>query len=230
MDWQGFAVQMASVARTLLAQPTVDATLKQITESAHDLVGGCDAAGILLLENKRARTLAPTEARVVECDRLQAQLGEGPCFDAARRTDGERVYRIRDLGEEPRWPHFVPQAHRLGIGSMMGFLLYTDDEDYGALNFYSRRPGAFTDVGEAAGWLLASHAAVALASARTHAQMEQAITTRHHIGEAMGILMARHHVTEDQAFDVLRRYSQKKNIKLREVARLVCDTGSLGQP
>ncbi|WP_394425627.1 GAF and ANTAR domain-containing protein [Streptomyces sp. SGAir0957] len=173
----------------------------QITESAHDLVGGCDAAGILLLENNQARTLAPTEHRVVEYDRLQAQLGEGPCFDAARRTDDERVYRIRDLGDEPRWPHFVPPAHRLGIGSMMGFPLFTDDEDYGALNFYSRRPGAFTDVGEAAAWLLASHAAVALASARTHAQMEQAITTRHHIGEAMGILMARPYVTEDQAFD-----------------------------
>lgn len=28
---------------------------------------------------------------------------------------------------------------------MMGFLLFTDDEDLGALNLYSRRPGAFTE-------------------------------------------------------------------------------------
>lgn len=110
---------------------------------------------------------------------------------------------------------------------MMGFLLFTEDEDLGALNLYSHKPGAFTDASEVAGWLLASHAAVAFSSARTHAQMEQAVATRHLIGQAMGILMGSHHLTEEQAFDVLRRYSQENNIKLREVARLVCERGSL---
>jgi hypothetical protein len=109
----------------------------------------------------------------------------------------------------------------------MGFLLFTDEEDLGALNFYSRRPGAFGEAGELAGWLLASHAAVAFSSARTHAQMEQAVATRHAIGEAMGILMGSHHLSEEQAFDVLRRYSQENNVKLREVARLVCAKGGL---
>jgi hypothetical protein len=57
-------------------------------------------------------------------------------------------------------------------------------------------------------WLLASHEAVALSSVRTHVQMEQAVATRHQIGEAMGILMSSHRLTDDQAFDVLRRYSR----------------------
>ncbi|MFD6921081.1 ANTAR domain-containing protein [Streptomyces sp. NPDC059944] len=61
-------------------------------------------------------------------------------------------------------------------------------------------------------------------------QKEEAITTRHQIGEAMGILSACHHLTEDQAFDVLRRYSQHTNVKLREAARLVCESGTLPQP
>jgi AmiR/NasT family two-component response regulator len=76
-----------------------------------------------------------------------------------------------------------------------------------------------------AGWLLASHAAVAFSGARSHAQMQQAVASRHTIGEAMGILMGSHDVTEEQAFDVLRRYSQENNIKLREVAGQVCDKG-----
>lgn len=109
----------------------------------------------------------------------------------------------------------------------MGFLLFTEGEELGALNFYSREPGAFTEGSELAGWLLASHAAIAFSSARTHAQMENAVATREVIGEAMGILMGRHHITEEQAFDVLRRYSQENNIKLREVARLVCEEGTL---
>ncbi|MER5198389.1 GAF and ANTAR domain-containing protein [Streptomyces sp. NPDC002755] len=219
---------MASMARDLLAQNSVDATLERITASATELVEGCDAAGILVLHDAKVETLAPTDELVVDSDRLQERLGEGPCFDAAHSARGERVFRIADLtGERQRWPAYAPRAHALGVGSVMGFLLFTEDEDLGALNFYSRKPGAFSEASETAGWLLASHAAVAFSSARTHAQMERAVATRHAIGEAMGILMGRHHLTEDQAFDVLRRYSQENNIKLREVARKVCEGGGL---
>jgi transcriptional regulator with GAF, ATPase, and Fis domain len=219
---------MASMARDLLAQDSVEATLGQITRAAVELVSGCDAAGILLLHGRTVESLAPTHDLVVESDRLQERLGEGPCFDAARTGTGDRVYRIGDLTtERSRWPAYATKAGGLGIGSMMGFLLYTEDEDLGALNLYSHRPGSFSEDSETAGWLLASHAAVAFSSARSHAQLEQAIATRHVIGEAMGILMGSHRLTEEQAFDVLRRFSQEHNIKLREVARQVCEHGGL---
>ena len=86
MDWQQFAEQMASMARDLLAQPSVDATLKRITGSAYDLVEGCDAAGILILHGRQAQTLAPTEDRAVECDQLQGRLGEGASMPRATRS------------------------------------------------------------------------------------------------------------------------------------------------
>ncbi|MDN3029055.1 GAF and ANTAR domain-containing protein [Streptomyces sp. S.PB5] len=228
MDWARFAQQMASMARDLLAQDSVDATMERITASATELVEGCDAAGILVLHGTEVESLAPTDPFVTESDELQQRMGEGPCFDAARSSQGDRVFRIADLTtEHQRWPAYAPRAHQLGVGSMMGFLLFTDDEDLGALNFYSRKPGAFTPDSETAGWLLASHAAVAFSAARTHAQMEQAVTTRHAIGEAMGILMGSHRLSEEEAFSVLRRYSQANNIKLREVARRVCEQGAL---
>ncbi|MFE1460049.1 GAF and ANTAR domain-containing protein [Streptomyces nigra] len=228
MDWAWFARQMASMARDLLAQESVDATLGRITHAATELVEGCDAAGILVLRGDAVRTLAATDDLVVVSDRVQGELREGPCFDAARSRTGERVYRIPDFtADAGRWPRYAPRAQELGVGSMMGFLLYTEDEDLGALNLYSRRPGAFTEMSELAGWLLASHAAIAFSSARTHAQMEEAVATRHVIGEAMGILMGRHGLDETQAFDVLRRYSQENNVKLREVARQICEKGAL---
>ncbi|WP_416485607.1 GAF and ANTAR domain-containing protein [Streptomyces sp. CL12] len=228
MDWRTFAERMAALARDLLAQDTVTDTLERITRSATELVPGCDAAGILILHAKGVRTLAPTDQVVTDSDQLQERLQEGPCYDVARPESDERVFRIADFREpNAGWPRYVAEARKLGLGSMMGFLLYTDEEDLGALNIYSRSPGAFTEAGETAGWLLASHAAVAFSSARTHAQLEQAVATRHIIGEAMGILMGSHELTEDQAFDVLRRYSQDKNVKLREVARMICERGGL---
>ncbi|MER6164620.1 GAF and ANTAR domain-containing protein [Streptomyces violaceorubidus] len=227
-DWRGFAEQMASLARDLLAQESVHDTLRRITAAATELVADCDAAGILVLRGGKVQSLAPTEQVVVDSDELQGRVGEGPCFDAARTSSGERQFRIGDFTDEAvRWPKYVPQARRLNLGSMMGFLLFTEDEDLGALNLYSYRPGAFTGADETAGWLLASHAAVAFSSARTHAQLQEAIGTRHTIGEAMGILMGRHRLTEDQAFAALRRYSQDHNVKLREVAARVCERGTM---
>jgi hypothetical protein len=106
---------------------------------------------------------------------------------------------------------------------MMSFLLFTDDDDLGSLNLYSRAPGAFTETSELVGWLLASHAAVALADARTIDQLEHALETRHAIGEAMGMLMERHGMSDEDAFSVLRNISQHHNIKLRDVAQQIRD-------
>lgn len=110
---------------------------------------------------------------------------------------------------------------------MMGFLLYTEQEDLGALNLYSARPAAFTKGSETVGWLLASHGAVAFSSARTADQLQQAIETRHTIGEAMGILMERLKITEDDAFALMRRVSQERNVKLRDLARQICESGGI---
>ncbi|MFD5199043.1 GAF and ANTAR domain-containing protein [Streptomyces sp. NPDC058375] len=228
MDWQRFAQRIAAMAHELLEQDSVAGTLERIAGSATELVEGCDAAGILILRGEQVQTLAATGPMAEESHRLQERLKEGPCFDAARRRDGERVFRIADMTElQQRWPAFAPQAAELGIGSMMGFLLFTDDENLGALNLYSRLPGRFTETSETAGWVLASHAAVALSSARSHAQLTEAVATRHVIGEAMGILMARHRVPENEAFNMLRGHSQGHNTKLREVARQVSELGAL---
>ncbi|MEV2211754.1 GAF and ANTAR domain-containing protein [Streptomyces sp. NPDC050997] len=224
MEWREFAEQMAELARELLTKESVSETLDEIAASAVKLVTGCDAAGILAVRKGQAVTLSACGEGVRESDRLQGELGEGPCFDLARGAADERAYRIEDMNDpQPSWPRFAEAARDLGIGSMTGVLLYTDKEDFGALNLYARRPGAFTHEFETAGWLLASHAAVALSSARTIDQLEHAMHTRHGIGEAMGILMERHRLSEDDAFNVLRAISQEHNLKLRDVAQRVRD-------
>lgn len=104
---------------------------------------------------------------------------------------------------------------------MMGFLLYTDEGDLGALNLYSTEPNTFTEHSELVGWLLASHAAVAFSSARSSAQLQSAVATRQTIGEALGIVAERHQLNHDAAFDLLTRISQDRNIKIRELARAI---------
>jgi len=224
MEWREYAEAMARLARDLLEQDSVQATLDTISAAAVELVEGCEFAGILAVRKGKAVTLSATHDMVRECDRLQGELREGPCFDLARRKNGDRVYRIPDMAApQPDWERFAAAARGLGVSSMTGVLLYTDQEDFGALNLYGSRPGAFGEEIETAGWLLASHAAVALASARTIDQLEHGLESRHAIGEAMGILRERHKLSEEDAFNVMRRISQEHNVKLRDIAQRVRD-------
>ena len=75
--------------------------------------------------------------------------------------------------------------------------------------------------------VIADHAAVAVANARTESTLWQAIEARKLIGQAQGILMERFDLTDEQAFAVLRRYSQDSNIKLRDVAQRLISTRNL---
>ena len=219
------ATVLAHMARDLLSQQTVQQTLDRIVAYAVDLVDGCERAGVLAIESGSLRTLAATDDVATASDGIQLELGEGPCLDATLRD--ERVYRIADMSADARWPGYAPRAYQLGIGSAMGFLLYTRERNLGALNLYSGKRGAFGEHAEHIGWLLASHAAVAFASARSDAQLQQAIVSRQEIGEALGIVMERQKVSEQEAFDLLRRQSQDRNVKLRDLARRLTETGEL---
>jgi AmiR/NasT family two-component response regulator len=69
-----------------------------------------------------------------------------------------------------------------------------------------------------------------LAAATAHAEeLQRALVSNRRIGMAMGILMERHRLTEEQAFDRLRALSQQSNVKLRDVAEQIVYTGDTHQ-
>ena len=59
------------------------------------------------------------------------------------------------------------------------------------------------------------------------ANLEVALVTARRIGVAMGILMERSRLTDEQAFDELRRVSQRRARKLRDVAEDLVYSGQL---
>jgi hypothetical protein len=87
----------------------------------------------------------------------------------------------------------------------------------GALNLYSRHSAAFDEYDRAVGAVLAAHAAIAMSAAHEHEraeQMEDALRSNREIGMAIGVLMGRGGMTQDDAFTLLRRASQHLNRKL----------------
>ncbi len=62
-------------------------------------------------------------------------------------------------------------------------------------------------------------------SASKQANLETAVESHRLIGQAVGILVERHKLLPAQAFDRLKQASQHRNLKLREVAAQVIETG-----
>jgi hypothetical protein len=176
--------------------------------------------------------VAATDERIRRADALQYELGSGPCVDA---IVDETAYRPRDLRTDDRWPVYGKLvAEQLGLRSMLSYrMLLQTPEVVAGLNLYAEQPDSFTDRDALVGLLLATHGAQAASAAlnrRRAEELEQALRSNRRIGMAMGILMARHQVTDHQAFDLLRIASQNSNRKLADIARDVVDTGALDVP
>ena len=215
------AEQFVEVARILIAEGDVAQTLQKIVDLAVETIDGCDYAGISILKGGQGSTPVATDQVVRAVDAIQYETGEGPCLDAIRDHE---VFQTGDLSQEGRWPRFSSRAHQeTGITSMLCFRLFVAGDTLGALNLHSKAPDAFDERSRTAGVVFAAHAAMAMSTAVHEAQMEEALQSRDLIGQAKGILMAREGVTADQAFDMLRRASQRLNVKLREVAGGVVD-------
>lgn len=218
------AAAFAALARSLLAQEDVQKTLQKIVELAVETIDGCDHAGITVLHGRRPATPAASDEVPGMVDAIQYEAGEGPCLDAIRDHE---IFRTGDLSREARWPGFSARTHReTGVASMMAFRLFVAGDTLGSLNLYSRRFDAFDDRAQAAGSVFAAHAALALSTALHDEQMDQALASRDVIGQAKGVLMAREGVTAEVAFDMLRRASQRLNVKLLKLAQDVARTGA----
>jgi GAF domain-containing protein len=219
------AESFAELARALLAEPDTQHTLQRIVDLAVETVDGCDHAGMSLVRSNRVDTPAASDDVGPKVDALQTETGEGPCLSAIRDHE---VFQTDDLATEDRWPEFSARAvEETGVRSILGLRLFVAEDTLGALNLYSRRPGAFDEDDRAVGAVFATHAAVAFSTAQHDAQMDQALASRDLIGQAKGILMNREGVTADKAFAMLRQTSQSLNVKLREVAAGVAYTGEL---
>jgi len=220
-----FTAALSAVVRTLEPEADVEGTVGHIVTAASASIQGTEYAGVSLLEGGEMRSIAPTNDVVAKLDRVQHELGEGPCVDAVFE---QPLYRVAEIATESRWPKFGAAAADLGVRSLLGVRLFTTSTTLGALNLYSTQAGAFDRDAEPLVDLFAAHAAIALAGSRRQAQLQNALRTRDTISMAKGILMQRHSITDEQAFNLLVRGSQHANRKLHDIAAWLVDEANEG--
>jgi len=226
--------QLREVAETMSAVTRwVDAAgghLDGLAEATLERMPGAEGVSVSLLERGHFTTQASTHDWARDADDLQYELGHGPCVEAVL---DEGVYASGDVASDPRWPDWgarVLADH--GIHSVLAnrLVLHGDRPALASLNVYSRTRDAFDEEAVHLGVLLAAHGSLLVSAlmARDAADhLAEALKTNREVGVAMGVLMHRHRLTRDEAFDLLRVASQTAARPLVEIATEVVEAGDV---
>ena len=193
-----------------------------VTAAAVRLVAGCDRACIMLVDKGDLVTVGATDEIAWVIDQLEKAADEGPCIDA---IDEEAFQADPDIATDCQWPKLAAMVlEHTPVRGMIGYRLLIDGRKAGALNLFSDTPHALTSASADQGAVIASFASVAMMtlSARREArELREGLASNREIGKAVGLLMAAHKVSADEAFALLRKTSQDLNLKLAAVAGLV---------
>jgi len=232
----GLALAFAEIARHLYDAVSTDDVLTRITDVAVTTVPGCEMASITVRHDDGTfTTVASTHQTAAAVDQAQYDAGEGPSVTAV----GETLVYTPSF-PDPRWPALGARPSEAGVNSAVSYSLdppgpASETPPSGSLSAYAGTADAFDDEAREIGLVLAAHAAVAVravgerdALERMGRQLRDALSSRDVIGQAKGILMERLRITPEDAFDTLRRSSQRLNVKLREIAEKLAETGELG--
>jgi GAF domain-containing protein len=209
----------------LLSTEGVEQFLHDMAVLAARLVRGGLSVGMTMQPDGKPVTVACSDPLAARVDEVQYELDEGPCLHAMR--DG-RMVRVEDTADKARWPEFEARAASHGIRSCLALPLNADGKPVGALNLYAREVAAFgtAEARLAEKFAVNASGAVSLAlRLASHTalieQLRSSLASRGVIDQALGIIMAAEHCTQDRAFSILRSASQNSNVKLRDIASAV---------
>jgi hypothetical protein len=180
----------------------------------------CGAA--VTLHGPPPRTGGASNELAARVDAVQYDVGTGPCL--ATLSSGQELY-VGDLAADGRWGDYGRRAADLGVRGCFSAPVVVDGATIAVLKVYAdhTQPFAETDLAttrtharEVAGGLLL--AGQLLRESTMTADLRAAMGTRRVIDLALGVLMARAGVGPDEAFALLTRASQDRNVKLNLLA------------
>lgn len=222
-----------ALAGLVLFERPLEEILSEITGIAQRWLPRAEATSITLVRGDRAWTAAYSGQLALDADELQYRDGFGPCMDAGR-TGMAMV--VNDMRTELRWPTYTPRVVERGVLSSLSVPLPFQSTTIGALNNYSSKANAFGDEALELAVEITSAIGIAVMNADAHIQtaniarqMQEALESRKVIDMALGILIATHHCTPEEAFAILSRTSQTHNRKLRDLARALVDDESTSE-
>ncbi|MEU7152511.1 ANTAR domain-containing protein [Streptomyces sp. NPDC045456] len=210
--------------------PGVPALLDRLTDRSKELLAVRATAVTFSPRACSAPRVAASDADVRRLETDAVAWGEGPgpaCCRTGRALGGTA---LSGAVARQRWPRYAPRALALGCTHAAALPIRGHTGPVGALVLLATHRTELTGDLMVLGQSLADFAAVTLlreheveASRTLAAQLEHALSTRVVIEQAKGALTARHDLSPDAAFTVLRGYARSHRRLLTDVAREVVE-------
>lgn len=227
-----YAETLVALHQLVATEEQLSDSLRRCAEIARVAVPAVEGVGLTLRMGDSGTTVAFSGDAAPKLDQAQYDDDEGPCLEAFRKDDVINVGRI--AAERSRWPSFARCADEVGVRSSLSIPLRLDGSAVGALNLYAGPEESFppstVDVAEKFG----VQASIAVTNAQVYWQakhlaehLSRALDSRDIIGQAKGILMREHGIDGDAAFDMIRRASQHRNVKVHTLAEQIVWAGQL---
>jgi hypothetical protein len=212
---------------SLRESTTIDGYLQAASDLTADVIEVVGSYSLSISLYGKPMTVGSSDRAAWEADQVEFDTEDGPCVEALRA--GAFSGPI-DLATEQRWPAWTAVATLLGFASAAGIPAEVSPGQWIALNLYAPAPQAFDEEVLHRATLFAEEVARTLPSAvrlfeadERASHLEQALASRSTIDQAIGVLMSQNRCTPDVAFGILRRASQNRNIKLRDVAAAIIE-------
>lgn len=200
----------------------LDSLLEQIAVLAADTVDADTGGGITVVREGKPTTVAASDERTTSLDEIQYGKGDGPCLHAARTRE---VVSVEDTRADTRWRDYHAQAAEQGLRSSLSLPLQLGGNAAGALNLYAFEVHTFDDAERVVLSQFCDETSRAVSLAlhydevtRENDHLHAAMATRRLIDQALGLIMAQNRCSSDEAFAILRRASQNRNVKINYLA------------
>jgi GAF domain-containing protein len=203
-------------------------TLRRVAELAKCTLAGVEDVSLTVIDNGKPRSVVFTGPLAVDLDERQYELGFGPCLDAAK--SGQTIVVDTSSVDSP-YREFARTAARAGVRHVVSVGLPLVQRSIGGLNIYKTAEDGFSPTFLEHAEVFAGYAAVAVNNVASYAgavneaaHLRIAMQSRAVIEQAKGVLMAHDRCTADEAFAMLRRISQHRNVRLQQVAQNIVDS------
>ena len=206
-------------------------SLNKLAEMAVRQVPGCAAAHATLWRDGELAVMAATHPDPAELVDLEIKTGTGPLAVAVAER---KPVSCPDAVLEDRWPEWAEQALRRGLRSSIHLVRQSASTTL-VLGLFGVRPGALDADGVPMAEMLARFGSTVFANnlaygqaQRTATQLKDSVAARAVTDQAKGILMHALGCDADEALRYLRRESQRRHVKVTEVAARVIATYAPG--
>ncbi len=162
---------LSEFARTMASDYPIQGILDHLVRRIVDIMPVTGAGVTLISSTTSPHDVAASDAMALRFEKLQTELGEGPCLSAYR--SGEAVV-VPDLRDRHPFTAFGPRALEAGLAAVFTFPLRHNAGQLGALDLYRDTPGPLSRGDMESAQTLADVTVAYLANAQARSELQDA--------------------------------------------------------